>query len=225
MNAAARLTLIVIGLFLFATGVWAQDGEPVSIGSGLTPIDFAVDAGPQVFLLQTTPDEPTTLSASADPADFPYLVEVRDPRGNVTARLTNVIASRLTLDNSNRSYEITVIPNDPARAGQVILDIEGAIEPETAVEATPAPVQAEPVGQAQTAAGEIACFVSTNSRVNIRREPNVDAEVVGLLTVRTQIGANGLSSDGLWYGVVMLDDTQAWIFGEVVREVTPCNFN
>ena len=225
MNAAARLTLIVIGLFLLATGVWAQDGEPVGIGSGLTPIDFAADAGPQVFLLQTTPDEPTTLSASADPADFPYLVEVRDPRGNVTARLTNVIASRLTLDNSNRSYEITVIPNDPARAGQVILDIEGAIEPETEVEATPAPVEAEPVGQAQSAAGEIACFVSTNSRVNIRREPNVDAEVVGLLTVRTQIGANGLSSDGLWYGVVMLDDTQAWIFGEAVREVSPCNFN
>ncbi len=225
MNAAARLTLIVIGLLLLATGVWAQDGEPVGIGSGLTPIDFAVDAGPQVFLLQTTPDEPTTLSASADPADFPYLVEVRDPRGNVTARLTNVIASRLTLDNSNRSYEITVIPNDPARAGQVILDIEGAIEPEPEVEATPAPAQSEPVGQAQSAAGEIACFVSTNSRVNIRREPSVDAEVVGLLTVRTQIGANGLSSDGLWYGVVMLDDTQAWIFGEAVREVSPCNFN
>ncbi|MBK8035457.1 MAG: SH3 domain-containing protein [Chloroflexi bacterium] len=85
-------------------------------------------------------------------------------------------------------------------------------------------MEAEPVGQAQSAAGEIACFVSTNSRVNIRREPNADAEVVGLLTVRTQIGANGLSSDGLWYGVVMLDNTQAWIFGAAGREVSPCNF-
>ncbi len=223
MNAAARITLIIVGLFLFVTTAFAQDGEPVSIGSGLTTVELPIDAGPQIYIVFTNPSEPTTLSANADPSDFPYLVEVRDPRGNVAARLTNIIASRLTLDNSNRSYEITVTSNDPARAGQVILDIEGALEPEAA---PTEPAQSEPVVvQAQTASGAVSCFVSTNSRVNIRREPNADAEVVGLLTVRTQIGANGLSSDGLWYGVVMLDNTQAWIFGEAVREVTPCDFN
>lgn len=223
----ARWT-IIIGILLIAAIAWAQEQPPV-LPNGSTRVEFVVDSPAQKFQILTNGQSPTTLSARAEPSDFPFVVEVHDAEGDLVAQITNLQATRLSLSPTNASYEITVTAGDPARAGVVILSARGGLEPTPTFTATftrtptrtPTPT---PTSTPTPLSSTVACTVTTNSRANIRREPNREGEVVGLLTIRTQIGANRLSDDGLWYGVVLLDETQGWIFAEAIREITPCDF-
>ncbi len=235
MNAAARLT-VFIGILLIAGIAWAQD-DTTPLINGLTRVSFVIDAPPQEFQVITHVNTPTTLIARAEPADFPFTVEVRDPDGEVVALWTRVSTTRLTLNQTNSRYTVLVTALDAARTGVVVLEVTGSLEPTATPTRTSSPTRTftptrtptptptfTPTYTPTPLSQSVLCMVSTNDRVNIRSAPNREAEVVGLLTLRTQIGANMLSTDSLWVGVVMLDDTQGWVFAQAIRQVTPCNF-
>ncbi len=107
---------------------------PLALGQAL-PVTVAQNAAPQYFTF-TTDTCPTTLAvlspSSGTPYTFPFVVTVRDARGEVVGVLHggNALEDRITVAQQSGAYEVEVWADDPALAGALTLLVTCGNEPQ-----------------------------------------------------------------------------------------------
>lgn len=110
------------------------DAMPLTFGQAL-PVDVPPNAAPQYFSFTAT-DCPTTLSilnpSEGTPYTFPFLVKVRDARGQIVGLLRGrqALEDRVTVAPQSGSYEVEVWADGPSHSGSLTLLVACAGEPQ-----------------------------------------------------------------------------------------------
>ncbi|MBI5960454.1 MAG: hypothetical protein HY866_17060 [Chloroflexi bacterium] len=133
---------LMIGGTANTTGDYALELDGRSSGARLSltfgqplTINIAQNASPQYFAF-TTESCPTTLAvlnpSQGTPYTFPFMVKVRDERGDLVAVLRggDALEDRVTVAQQSGSYEVEVWDDDPALSGTLTLLVTCASEPQ-----------------------------------------------------------------------------------------------
>lgn len=112
----------------------ATNRVPLTFGQAL-PVNVPLDAAPQYFTF-TTESCPTTLSvlspSQGTPYTFPFIVKVRDARGQIVSVLRggDAFEDRVTVAPQSGDYEVEVWVADPTLTGTLTLLVSCAGEPQ-----------------------------------------------------------------------------------------------
>lgn len=170
---------------------------PLTFGLPL-PVSIPQNAAPQYFPY-VAEDCPTTLTvydiAPGTPYTYPFVVTVRDERGQMVATLRGgeTVEDRVTVPPLSGSYEAAIWSADPALAGSLALVVTCAGDAPPCVSSEPAIEVAECVCPNCDDFGECADFaigveISEHSVVTVTW-PAVEGATAGIVSMTDETGA------------------------------------
>jgi hypothetical protein len=168
-------------------------------------------------------DTPTTLRLRSNPANLPYMAEVRNQDGQLAATMSGGGAledARVTIPANSGTYEVRV-STDAGIAGTVELVVTGQETP------TPLP-KTDTLTPTETVSASViagVCRLTAPADTGVWRAPSRTTEMFGSLGAGASVNAEARSGDAngeTWYRL-RSDDVVGWIPGSTVQRTGACD--